>query len=222
MFCRNCGAELGTEANFCKNCGTETSFSDINTPLTTTNSLIQTNIVTPTETGNIKKLCCPKCKSTDIHFSQTKDIVVNTHTKNFSSGLGCLGCLIAGPLGILCGLCGGGTTTSTTQNEQVVWVCKHCGNKFKDIDNINKEITATETFIKISTCTQVILWTFSIILQIIVFCINDGYFESSFHLFDLISTIILSISIYLWKNSLEKNRMALILEKEYLEKNAYK
>ncbi len=66
---------------------------------------------------------CPKCGSEDV-------TVINETTtkgKDFSMGKGCLGTLILGPIGALCGLCGEGKKTINTN----YWVCNSCGKKWK-------------------------------------------------------------------------------------------
>ena len=66
---------------------------------------------------------CPHCGNEEC------SLISETHTsgKDFSFGKGCLGALILGPLGILCGACGSGKTTSTN----TYWVCHSCGHKWR-------------------------------------------------------------------------------------------
>lgn len=52
---------------------------------------------------------------------------VHTKGKDFSFSKGCLGALIFGPIGVLCGACGGG---KKTHNDRY-WVCNRCGHQFK-------------------------------------------------------------------------------------------
>ena len=66
---------------------------------------------------------CPKCNNTNL-FSTTE---VNTTGKDFSFGKGCCGAILLGPIGILCGACGGGKQTHST----TYWICSECGYKFK-------------------------------------------------------------------------------------------
>lgn len=66
---------------------------------------------------------CPRCGNENCS-------VINETTttgKDFSAGKGCLGALLLGPLGVLCGACGKGKQT-TNQN---YWVCNQCGHKWK-------------------------------------------------------------------------------------------
>lgn len=62
-------------------------------------------------------MSCPKCGSNNIQ-------VVN-ETKGFGAGKGCLGFLILGPLGFLCGLCGMG------KSKGIKRICANCGYELK-------------------------------------------------------------------------------------------
>nr|WP_243206527.1 hypothetical protein [Neobittarella massiliensis] len=67
---------------------------------------------------------CPKCGSENCQIIQE----TNGKTKGFGAGKGCLGTLVFGPVGFLCGLCGMGKGKTKTNT---YWVCGNCGNKFK-------------------------------------------------------------------------------------------
>ena len=60
---------------------------------------------------------CPKCGNENCQIT----------TETSSSGKGCCGALLLGPIGILCGACGKGKTIQSTS----YWVCPNCGKKFK-------------------------------------------------------------------------------------------
>ncbi len=82
-----------------------------------------------------KYFCCPQCGNRDLQA--VTESVTSTTGSNFSMGKGCLGVLLLGPLGLLCGLCGKGqqTTTQTTTH----WFCNKCGIKFQSPDEIRKK-----------------------------------------------------------------------------------
>lgn len=63
---------------------------------------------------------CPRCGSPNVQ------IVMESETKGFGAGKGCLGYLIFGPIGFLCGLCGMGKAKTTALR-----MCASCGHKFK-------------------------------------------------------------------------------------------
>ena len=66
---------------------------------------------------------CPKCSSE--HCSIINEIY--TKGKDFRAANGCLGAILFGPLGILCGACGKGKRIINTH----YWVCNQCGYKWK-------------------------------------------------------------------------------------------
>lgn len=83
-----------------------------------------------------QNFCCPQCGYKKLQ------VVTETNTQttgsNYSGGKGCLGFLLFGPLGLLCGSCGQGQTTTTTNT--TYWVCPQCGKKFKHPDELRKKI----------------------------------------------------------------------------------
>lgn len=75
-----------------------------------------------------QKLCCPQCGHEELQVVNESN--VHTTGKNYSAGKGCLGYLLLGPLGLLCGSCGQGKKTQTTNT--TYWVCPKCGKKFRN------------------------------------------------------------------------------------------
>lgn len=66
---------------------------------------------------------CPKCGCANCQ------VINETQTtgKDFSGSKACCGAILLGPIGIICGACGGGKKMKNT----AYWVCPKCGNKFK-------------------------------------------------------------------------------------------
>lgn len=81
--------------------------------------------------NNSMKIHCPKCKSERI-ISKTQTSTT-TKSSGYKSGLGCLGWLLWGPLGLLCGLCGMGSKT-TVKNSNC-FVCQDCGKEFLSVND---------------------------------------------------------------------------------------
>lgn len=102
----------------------------------------------------MSNFCCPHCGNPQLQvFNET-----NTQTtgKGYSSGKGCLGYLLLGPLGLLCGSCGSGQKTTTTNT--TYWICPKCGNRFRAPDDIRKEIsTNNHKFVAIMICAILIV-----------------------------------------------------------------
>lgn len=65
---------------------------------------------------------CPKCGSEKVQY------VTSTNSKGPSMSKGCCGWIIFGPVGMLCSLCGSGSTT------RKYWVCHNCGCEFQKED----------------------------------------------------------------------------------------
>ena len=85
--------------------------------------------------------CCPQCGQKKLQV--TTESNTQTSGKNYSGGQGCLGYLLFGPLGLLCGLCGQGQTTTTTHT--TFWYCPDCGHKFEHPDSLRKKINSYNT-----------------------------------------------------------------------------
>lgn len=62
---------------------------------------------------------CPKCGSSNIQ------VVTEGESKGFGAGKGCLGTILFGPIGFLCGLCGMGKGKT-----RAIRMCAACGKKF--------------------------------------------------------------------------------------------
>jgi hypothetical protein len=69
--------------------------------------------------GNKMEAKCPKCGSTNIQAT------AEGTSKGFGVGKGCLGVILFGPLGFLCGLCGMGKGKTNA-----VRMCLSCGKTF--------------------------------------------------------------------------------------------
>lgn len=82
-----------------------------------------------------QQLCCPQCGNTELQV--VNETNVETKGKDFSGSKGCLGYILFGPLGVLCGSCGSGKKTTTTNT--TYWTCPKCGKKFRAPDDLRKD-----------------------------------------------------------------------------------
>lgn len=130
MFCHKCGRELPAGSQFCPACGSKVTEPTQSTPPPNTSKYASQEpqpVVKPTDRPSLTKFVdgvCPNCGSHDCEIQVQQNV---TGGSSYSAGLGCLGFLLTGPFGLLCGLCGGSKATTTHQS---VWICKSCGNQF--------------------------------------------------------------------------------------------
>lgn len=90
---------------------------------------------------------CIFCGSNNVKV----EVITETKTQGgqgFSATKGCLGYLLLGPLGILCGTCGSKQSTTVSENK-TWWVCSDCGNRFKTVETANAEIKEAERKFKV-------------------------------------------------------------------------
>lgn len=158
MYCTNCGRKL-TYERFCPVCGTENfELDNANNNQETEeydyyddqyytddyaydNSMTQQNEDYSQYGGVVaSRLCCPNCGNP--HLQITTETSTVTTGSNYSAGKGCLGYLIFGPLGLLCGTCGQGQQTTSTNTTYCV--CPSCGNKFRNPDEQQKAIASSK------------------------------------------------------------------------------
>lgn len=113
MHCKYCGKELADGSAFCNFCGKPQK--DTVQPASPAKSSNPPSPSTP-DKGSLK---CPHCGSTHLQFT------TKVKTQGVSVGDACCGYVCLGPAGLLCGLCGAGSTESKDY-----WVCCDCGTKF--------------------------------------------------------------------------------------------
>lgn len=133
MFCRKCGKEIFDNGEYCDDCK---------------------NAVQKNELAKRRK-CCPKCKSRNLQIVTNTEYSSQTKGGGYSASKGCCGLILTGPFGLLCGACGSKSKTTITSKSTTVWNCLDCGNKFRDIADIEKDIEST---LKGSKIAQILLY----------------------------------------------------------------
>lgn len=108
-----------------------------------------------------QKICCPQCGNEELQVINETN--VHSKGKNFSAGKGCLGYLLLGPLGILCGACGRGQRTSTTST--TYWICPKCGTKFRNPTDVEVEAASKKR------TSAILIFSLLYLLLIAVFAI---------------------------------------------------
>lgn len=140
MFCSKCGSEIQEGGKFCNHCGAplveENDDWDV-IPLEPdpsytpeVNDLIYN--LPELETSNGSGVHCPRCKSKKIQALLKSDV-----KGGYRVGRGCLGWLLFGPLGLLCGAIG--KKSKVTVINETMFVCTECGFGFSHIEDMIEE-----------------------------------------------------------------------------------
>lgn len=166
---------------------------------------------------------CPRCRSDDLIQSVDNSTEFHSEHKGYSGAQGCLGYLLFGPLGLLCGAFDNKSSADMTQESTLHWTCRSCGARFTDINNICDEIDETEEEIvrmkKKLIASSMICAVLAVLLSVgsaLLGSLFLGIFISLFIIVYLIINLIYSlIDISEYKKYLDA------LEDEYEYLNAY-
>lgn len=162
MFCMKCGAKNPDGSKFCSGCGASMAKIPQTTEADPQNKSAQQTVQPPMPTPprpllpsepqpptgenvrpdsmNYGGIRCPRCRSNQI--STTTKTTSRTTQSGYKDGLGCLGFLLLGPLGLLCGLCGMGEKTKTKNTDY--FHCNECGHDFLTFDEMKQTLKKQE------------------------------------------------------------------------------
>lgn len=150
MFCIKCGTQNSEGSKFCANCGValigENNSRGENTSTSNIGDLHEM------KDSNCASIHCPRCKSRKIQALAVSDI-----HGGYRVGRGCLGWLLLGPLGLLCGAFGKKSRISITNNTS--FVCMECGFRFMHIEDM---IAEKERKMKCYLIIGIIIFLFSV------------------------------------------------------------
>lgn len=128
MYCRFCGAENADDQRFCSECGRALNSLPVQTDIAHSGGDSTPPIppTVPPETPSQSTTdFCPYCHASSESCAPIgKTEVKKSGTGGFLSR--CLGVLLLGPAGLLCGFCG----DSIKVKNETWWVCKNCGREF--------------------------------------------------------------------------------------------
>ncbi len=159
-FCHSCGKPYQEGTAYCEQCGAQL------TQATAPEAAVQDVVYAQAQGGQGKVHCAnPQCRSTALSPVVETSLNTTTHGKGYSGTQGCLGYLLFGPCGLLCGNCGQSQTTTTKSTNRTYWVCQKCGNKFRNLQDLEEEIANMDknstVFIALSAfmgILMIILW----------------------------------------------------------------
>lgn len=154
MFCSKCGAKIPDNAAFCGSCGAPQK--KMEPSVSQTKKEAKQIIVENEMSGGVKCLKCPQCGGNSLQAVSENSTQVKTSGGGYSAGKGCLGWLIFGPFGLLCGSCGQSQKTSVDSTSKTYWVCSDCGTKFRNLDDWKEEINKKEETCKMQIGAAII------------------------------------------------------------------
>lgn len=140
--CPFCGRMNNDDASFCNGCGRNLDSHDIETDKPITEAMLHYDEIAPIP--KYKRIHCPRCGCKDLQATVETSTSVRTTGSSYSGIKGCLGWLIFGPIGLLCGNIGQKQRTYVDTKNINYWVCSECGNKFRNLDDWEKEINSKE------------------------------------------------------------------------------
>lgn len=157
------------DASFCSGCGRDLNSYDIETDKPITEAMLHYDEIAPIP--KYKKIHCPRCGCNDLQAIVETSTSVRTTGSNYSGTKGCLGWLLFGPLGLLCGSIGQKQRMYVDTTNTNYWVCSECGNKFRNLDGWKKEIDSKE----ISRKTNLISATVAGVLGLLLLIGGDEF-----------------------------------------------
>lgn len=117
MYCKKCGTDMGN-STFCPHCGQPASVPEYDAEVVGGTKNASNN----EQANGYSGIKCPHCGSNNCQpMTETK-----VSGGGYDPGSGCCGYILFGPLGLLCGACNSGTTSSN----RTYWICRNCGRRF--------------------------------------------------------------------------------------------
>lgn len=117
---------------------------------------------------------CPDCGGTNLQIITETTTSNSTTGGGYSGGKACLGVMLLGPLGLLCGSCGNKSKTTTTNATTNYFVCKSCGKKFRVPDEIRTVSEKMRESIHGLKTLMLALVAIAAVITVIDVCITQG------------------------------------------------
>ena len=207
-FCTKCGSNIAEDAVFCNNCGNPRNGATAASayappvapaPAPAPNPVYAAPVApTPNPVGAAPvrprgTLHCPNCKSTNLSpvVETSIDGALTTSRGNISA-------------------------TRVNNTHRNYWMCSSCGNKFRNIQNLQEEIVKMEK----SVVTAVIFTVIAAILCIIFCMLADaagflGFLYWSFIIFTGLFAIVSFCYIFVYKGRANKMKQELAYLQQY-------
>lgn len=154
MRCPFCGGENDDDARYCKVCGEK--FEEDEHQLITSISEAMLHYDDIKTSPKYKKIHCPRCGCNNLQATVETATSVRTTGGGYSGTKGCMGWLLFGPIGLLCGNLGQKQRMYVDTKNTSYWICSECGNKFRNLDDWKEEINSKENSRKVNLVSAAI------------------------------------------------------------------
>ncbi len=191
-FCSKCGANIDDAADFCSVCGEKTASQAQSAAVQPAAPQFQS--ATPQ-----RMIHCPHCKSSDITITTESSVdgAVTSSAGRFAA-------------------------TSVSNTHRNYWICKNCGAKFRNIQNLEEEIVKVEKNRKSCMIVCIITAIISLLITIwlagmevpFTFVILAG---GVVVLIPFIIAVVTFIFIFVYKNRAAKLKQ----ERDFLRQNCF-
>lgn len=162
--CPFCGRAIDDDAVYCSGCGRKIDAHDEITHNPITEAMLHYDEMPEPETRRKYGIVrCPRCGEHNLHPIDETSTSVHTSGGGYSSSKGCLGWLLFGPIGFLCGGMGQQQKASVSTVHKLFWICNDCGFKFRNLDDWAKEINTKVKQQKLNQYSAIVLGVLSLL-----------------------------------------------------------
>lgn len=149
MYCSKCGSQQSDSGKFCNECGSPLIQSVMQEKQPEVQNPAVVKVVSKDAVAeNINKIFCSECGNSSLQYITEENVATQITGSNYSAGKGCLGFLLFGPFGLFCGNCGNNQQTKMRSEHKHFWICPKCGNRMRDLKDIEEEIELDKTNLK--------------------------------------------------------------------------
>lgn len=131
MYCRFCGTKNEDSSRFCRQCGQalrDAAAGAAKVPVPKPEPAPEPASEPEPARGPVPEGYCPECGAPGDCCTPVVKTDVKTSGGGYGFWNGCCGYILLGPVGLLCGACGGSTKTKVTSR---TWrICSRCGCEF--------------------------------------------------------------------------------------------
>lgn len=186
-YCQKCGNQISDDAQFCPACGQSQQMQPAAKP------------IPRVQRSGGKKLHCPNCGSTSLSAIVESDVTGGTSYNQSLTKKSSV------------------STMKFSNVHRNYWMCGDCGQKFRNLQNLEAEIAATEKRIRTMRTGALVIFVPSLLLLILGSVLSGSLPP----IFLWILLVFIVAVLYYSINYYKKQVIEMIKEKRYLERNCF-